>query len=325
VARMEYRRLGRSGIKVSVLSFGSWVTFKNQVDVELAAACMKIAREHGVNFFDNAEVYANGASEEIMGDALQQLGWDRRTYLVTSKFFWGTTDANDPTIATNTRNTLNRKYLIEAVDASLERWKLPYLDIIYAHRPDPETPLEETVRAFNDIIERNKAFYWGTSEWAADEIRGAHEIAVRNGWHAPITEQPQYNLVHRDRFEKEYARVFDELGYGSTTWSPLASGLLTGKYVDGIPEGSRAGVMEWLKDSLTDAEANDKVRHLIAIADELGCTAAQLSIAWCASNPNVSTVITGASRPEQVTENMQALDVIPLLTPEVKSRLEEIF
>lgn len=325
MTKMEYRRLGRAGIKVSVLSFGSWVTFKNQVDVDLAAECMRIARDHGVNFFDNAEVYAGGASEEIMGDALQQLGWDRRTYLVTSKFFWGITDADDPTVATNTRNTLNRKYLIEAVDASLERWKLDHLDVVYAHRPDPETPLEETVRAFNDIIDHNKAFYWGTSEWAADEIRGAHEIAQRYGWHAPVTEQPQYNLVHRDRFEKEYARVFDELGYGSTTWSPLASGLLTGKYVDGIPEGSRASVMEWLKDSLTDEEANDQVRHFVEIAEELDCTAAQLAIAWCAKNPNVSTVITGASRPEQVTENMKALDVMPKITPEVKARIEDVF
>jgi voltage-dependent potassium channel beta subunit len=322
---MEYRRLGRAGIKVSVLSFGSWVTFKNQVDVELATECMQVAREHGVNFFDNAEAYAGGASEEIMGDALQQLGWDRRTYLVTSKFFWGTTDADDPTVATNTRNTLNRKYLLEAVDLSLERWKLDHLDVVYAHRPDPETPLEETVRAFNDVIDHRKAHYWGTSEWAADEIRGAHEIAQRYGWHAPVTEQPQYNLVHRERFEEEYARVFDELGYGSTTWSPLASGLLTGKYVDGIPEGSRASVMEWLEDSLTDEEANEQVRRFSQIADELECTPAQLAIAWCAKNPNVSTVITGASKPEQVTENMRALDVMEAITPEVKARVEDVF
>ena len=322
---MEYRRLGRSGIKVSVLSFGSWVTFKNQVDVDLAVDCMRVAREHGVNFFDNAEAYAGGASEEIMGRALQQLGWDRRTYLVTSKFFWGTTDAEDPAVATNTRNTLNRKYLLEAVDLSLERWQLDHLDVVYAHRPDPDTPLEETVRAFNDVIEDRKAHYWGTSEWAADEIRGAVEIARRHGWHAPVTEQPQYNLVHRQRFEEEYARVFDELGYGSTTWSPLASGLLTGKYVDGIPEGSRAEVMEWLSDSLTDEQANEQVRHFAAVADELDCTPAQLAIAWCASNPRVSTVITGASRPEQVEENMGALDVMDALSPEVRQRIEDVF
>lgn len=322
---MKYRRLGRTGIKVSVLSLGSWVTFDNQVDVEMAAECMRIARDHGVNFFDNAEVYAGGRSEEIMGAALRKLGWDRRTYLVTSKFFWGTTDADDPTVATNTRSTLNRKYLIEAVDASLDRWQLDHLDVVYAHRADPETPLEETVRAFSDIIDHNKAFYWGTSEWAADEIRGAHEIAQRYGWHPPVVEQPQYNLVHRDRFENEYARVFDELGYGSTIWSPLASGLLTGKYVDGIPEGSRASVMSMLEDSLTDEEANEKVRRFVDIADEVGCSPAQLAIAWCATNPNVSTVITGASKPEQVSENMKALDVIDDITPDLKERIEDVF
>lgn len=322
---MEYRRLGRAGIKVSVLSFGSWVTFKNQVDVDLAVECMQVARDHGVNFFDNAEAYAGGASEEIMGDALEQLGWDRRTYLVTSKFFWGTVDREDPMAAANASNTLNRKYLLEAVDASLERWKLDHLDVVYAHRADPDTPLEETVRAFSDVIDHRKAHYWGTSEWAADEIRGAVEIARRYGWHAPVTEQPQYNLVERERFEDEYARIFDELGYGSTTWSPLASGLLTGKYVDGIPEGSRAEVMEWLADTLTDEEANEKVRRFVEVADDLDCTPAQLAIAWCAANPNVSTVITGASRPEQVTENMQALDVIPKVTEDVKDRLADIF
>ena len=325
MAQMQYRRLGRSGIKVSLLSFGSWVTFKNQVDVDLAMKCMEVAREHGVNFFDNAEAYAAGESEVIMGQALDKLGWDRRTYLVTSKFFWGTTDAENPTEATNTRNTLNRKYLLEAIDASLERWKLDHLDVVYAHRADPETPLEETVRAFSDAIDHNKAFYWGTSEWAADEIRGAIEIANRYGWHAPVTEQPEYSLVHRERFEQEYARVFDETGYGSTTWSPLAGGLLTGKYVDGIPEGSRATMMDWVEESVTDAEAVEKVKQHVALSDELGCTPAQLAIAWVASNPNVSTVITGASKPEQVTDNMGALDVLDKLTPDVKQRLEDIF
>lgn len=322
---MPYRRLGRSGLQVSLLSLGSWVTFDNQVDVDLAVDCMAAAREHGVNFFDNAEAYAGGRSEQIMGEALERLGWDRRTYVVSSKYYWGTTDPDDPTVATNTRNTLNRKYLIEAVDASLERWRLDHLDVVYAHRADPDTPLEETVRAFNDIIDHGKAFYWGTSEWAADEIRGAHEIARRHGWHAPVTEQPQYNLVHRQRFEQEYARVFDELGYGATTWSPLASGLLTGKYVDGIPEDSRANVMAWLEDSLTDEQANAQVRELVDVADDLDCTAAQLAIAWCASNPNVSSVITGASRPSQVHENMAALDVLERLTPDVRQRVEAVF
>jgi voltage-dependent potassium channel beta subunit len=325
MAKMEYRRLGRAGVKVSVLSFGSWVTFKNQVDVDLAIECMQVARDHGVNFFDNAEAYAGGESERIMGEALEKLGWDRRTYLVTSKFFWGMTEGDDPTITTNTRLTLNRKYLLEAIDASLDRWRLDHLDVVYAHRADPETPLAETVRAFNDAIERGKALYWGTSEWNADEIRGAIEIARRYGWHEPITEQPQYSLVARDKFEDEYARVFADEGYGSTTWSPLASGLLTGKYVDGIPEGSRAAMMDWVEASVTDEEMVAKVRQFVALADELDCTPAQLAIAWVASNPNVSTVITGASRPEQVTDNMGALDVLPKLTADVKQRAEAIF
>lgn len=322
---MQYRRLGRSGIKVSVLSLGSWVTFKNQVDTDLAVRLMQGARDHGVNFFDNAEVYAGGASEEIMGEALERLGWDRRTYIVTSKYFWGITDASDPVEATNTRNTLNRKYLMEGVQASLERLRLSHIDVVYAHRPDPETPLAETVRAFNDIIDRGWAHYWGTSEWAADEIRGAHEIAVRFGWHPPVTEQPQYNLVHRDRVEREYARVFADLGIGSTTWSPLASGLLSGKYVDGIPDGSRAAVMSSLEGQLTDAEANAKVRELVATADELGCTPAQLSIAWCAANPDVSTVITGATSVSQLEENMGSLQVLGWLTPDVVERVGAIF
>ena len=322
---MQYRRLGRSGIKVSLLSLGSWVTFKNQVDTDLAVRLMQGARDHGVNFFDNAEVYAGGASEEIMGEALEKLGWDRRTYVVTSKYFWGITDRDDPVQATNTRDTLNRKYLVEGVEASLERFRLSHIDVVYAHRPDPETPLHETVRAFNDVIDRGWAHYWGTSEWAADEIRGAYEIALRYGWHPPVTEQPQYNLVHRDRVEREYARLFDEIGIGSTIWSPLASGLLTGKYVDGIPEGSRASVMSWLEEPLTDDEANAKVRDLVAVADELGCSAAQLALAWCASNPNVSTVITGATSLDQLEENMGAIEVLPRLTRDVKDRIASIF
>lgn len=320
---MTYRRLGRTGIKVSTLSFGSWVTFENQVDVDLAIRCMEVARDHGVNFFDNAEAYAGGRSEEIMGEALQKLGWDRRTYLVSSKYFWGITDEFADGV--NTTHTLNRKYLLEAVDASLERMKLDHLDLIFCHRADPETPIEETVRAMSDLIDHRKAFYWGTSMWSAGEIRAAHEVAVRYGWHAPVMEQPQYHLLARDLVEDEYARVFADLGYGATTWSPLASGLLTGKYLDGVPEGSRAEVMDFLAEGLTDEDANERVRRLQPIADELDCTLAQLAIAWCTLNPNVSTVITGASRPEQVTENMQALDVVPRLTDDVRARIEEIF
>jgi voltage-dependent potassium channel beta subunit len=317
---MEYRRLGRSGLKVSVLSFGSWVTFKSQLDVERAIECMDAAYQVGVNFFDNAEAYAGGESERIMGEAIRQLGWPRHSYVVSSKFFWGLNEGP------NSRNTLNRKYLTEAIDASLERFGLDHLDLVYCHRADPETPVEETVRAMSDAIERGKALYWGTSEWTADEIRAAWDVADRHGWHKPIVEQPQYNLLHRRRVEKEYARLYEDIGLGTTIWSPLASGLLTGKYLDGVPEDSRAALQgyDWLKDMLTDEQKNAVVRELGGVADDLGCTLAQLAIAWCASNPNVSTVITGASRVEQVHENMAALDVLPKLDADVKARIDAI-
>ena len=316
---MPYRRLGRSGLKVSLLSFGSWVTFKNQVDVDTAVEQLTVAREYGVNFFDNAEAYAGGESERIMGEALQKLGWDRGDYVVSSKFFWGLKDGP------NTRNTLNRKYLIEAIQPSLDRFQLDHLDLIFCHRPDPETPIEETVRAMDHLIEHGKALYWGTSEWSADEIRAAWDVADRHGWHKPVMEQPEYNLFNRRKVEKEYARLYEDTGLGLTTWSPLASGLLTGKYLDGVPEGSRATVLEWLSDRLTDEQANAKVRELKDVADDLDCSLAQLSIAWCASNENVSTVITGASRVEQIHDNMGALEVIPKLTPEVHERIDAIF
>ena len=321
MAEMSYRRLGRSGLKVSVLSFGSWVTFKDQLDVARAKDCMQAAYEAGVNFFDNAEVYAGGASERIMGEAIRELGWPRNRYVVSSKFFWGLDD--DP----NTNHTLNRKYLTEAIDASLERFGLDHLDLIYCHRADPETPLEETVRAMSDAIDRGKALYWGTSEWTADEIRAAWDVADRHGWHQPVVEQPQYNLFHRDRVEQEYARLYEDIGLGTTIWSPLASGLLTGKYLDGVPEDSRAALKgyDWLRKHLTDEEANAKVRQLKEVADDLGVTLAQLSIAWCAANPDVSTVITGASRVEQVNDNMGALDALAKLTRDVKDRVEGIF
>jgi voltage-dependent potassium channel beta subunit len=317
---MEYRRLGRSGLKVSVLSFGSWVTFKSQLDVERAIECMDAAYQVGVNFFDNAEAYAGGESERIMGEAIRQLGWPRHSYVVSSKFFWGLNEGP------NSRNTLNRKYLTEAIDASLERFGLDHLDLVYCHRADPETPVEETVRAMSDAIERGKALYWGTSEWTADEIRAAWDVADRHGWHKPIVEQPQYNLLHRRRVEKEYARLYEDIGLGTTIWSPLASGLLTGKYLDGVPEDSRAALQgyDWLKDMLTDEQKNAVVRELGGVADDLGCTLAQLAIAWCASNPNVSTVITGASRVEQVHENMAALDVLPKLDADLKARIDAI-
>jgi voltage-dependent potassium channel beta subunit len=320
MADMSYRRLGRSGVKVSVLSFGSWVTFDTQLDDNLAIDCMQAAYEHGVNFFDNAEAYAGGKSEEIMGRALKKLGWDRAEYLVSTKFFWGLKDGP------NTRNTLNRKYLSQAIDGSLERMQLDFLDLVFCHRPDPHTPVEETVWAMHDMVASGKALYWGTSEWPADEIRAAYDIADRYGLHKPLMEQPEYNLFKRRKVEKEYARLYGDIGLGTTTWSPLASGILTGKYLDGVPEGSRADVgIDWLKEYVTDETKNAKVRELKPIADDLGCTLAQLSIAWCAANPNVSTVITGASRVEQVHENMKALDVLEQIDDDLKARLDQIF
>jgi voltage-dependent potassium channel beta subunit len=318
---MTYRRLGSSGLKVSVLSFGSWVTFKSQLDDDKALACMDAAYQGGVNFFDNAEVYAGGESETIMGRALRELGWPRHRYLVSTKFFWGIHDG------VNTRNTLNRKYLSQAIDASLERLQLDFVDLVFCHRPDRETPVEETVWAMSDMISQGKALYWGTSEWSADEIRAAWEVAERHHLHKPVMEQPQYNLFHRRRVEKEYARLYADIGLGTTIWSPLASGLLTGKYLDGIPEDSRGNLAgyDWLRDALTDEAKNAKVGELKTIADELEVTLAQLSIAWCAANPNVSTVITGASRVEQVHDNLGALDALERLTPEVKRRIDELF
>ncbi|MGI9017770.1 MAG: potassium channel beta subunit family protein [Euzebya sp.] len=317
---MTYRRLGRCGLKVSVLSFGSWVSFGPQLDVDLGAECMEEARTHGVNFFDNAEIYSDGKSEQIMGDVIAKLGWDRGSYVISSKFFWGIKDG------VNSKNTLNRKYLMEAIDPCLERMGLDYLDLIFCHRADPDTPIEETVWAMSDIVSSGKALYWGTSEWPADDIRAAWEIADRHHLHKPVMEQPQYNLLSRRKVEKEYARLYDDIGLGLTTWSPLASGLLTGKYIDGVPEGSRATLegYDWLKQMVTDQGANAKVAKLKDVADDLGCTLAQLSIAWCAINPNVSTVITGASRPEQVTENMKALAVMAQLDADVMDRIDGI-
>jgi voltage-dependent potassium channel beta subunit len=315
---MPFRRLGPSGLQVSLLSFGSWVTFKDQLDVGLAAECMAAAYEAGVNFFDNAEVYADGESERIMGAAFARLGWPRHRYVVTSKFFWGIHDG--PT----TRNTLNRKYLLEAIPASLERFGLEHLDVIYAHRADPHTPISETVRAFSDAVDRGWAHYWGTSEWSADEIRAALAYAELHHLHAPITEQPQYHLLHRHRMEREYARLFADTGYGTTTWSPLASGLLTGKYLDGVPKGSRATLGSFYERILTTDRHNDAIRALMGLASELDATLPQLAIAWCAANPNVSTVITGASRPDQVVENLRALEVLPRLDAAVMARIDDI-
>ncbi|HEX3061480.1 MAG TPA: aldo/keto reductase [Usitatibacter sp.] len=315
---MNYRRLGRSGLKVSELSFGSWVTYGNQLDTKAAVECMAAAWDRGVNFFDNAQVYAAGKSEEIMGEALAKSGWPRVKYVVSTKFFWGITDGP------NEKNTLNRKYLLDAIDGSLKRLRLDYVDLVYCHRPDPGTPIEETVWAMHDMIERGKALYWGTSEWSAAEIMAAWQVAERHHLRKPVVEQPEYNLFHRERVEVEYRRLYEELGIGLTTWSPLASGLLTGKYRNGVPADSRGAIprMKFLVDDLTDRAKNDAVVKLDAVAKELGCTLAQLAIAWCARNPNVSTVITGASRVSQVEENLKAADVIGRLTPAVLERIE---
>jgi voltage-dependent potassium channel beta subunit len=318
MADMEYRRLGRSGLKVSVLSFGSWVSFNTQLDVGRARDCLEAAWDAGVNFFDNAEAYAQGESERIMGQAIAELGWARETYVVSTKLYMGLTDS------VNTKQTLNRKYLLHAIDGSLQRFGLDFVDLLFCHRPDPSTPVEETVWAMSDIIDRGKALYWGTSEWSADEIRAAWSIADRHHLHKPVMEQPQYNLLERRRVEREYARLYEDLGLGLTIWSPLAAGLLTGKYIDGTPDDSRAALpgYEWLAGLLTDPGRNEKVKALRPIAEELGCTMAQMAIAWCAKNPNVSTIITGASRVEQVHDNMGALDVIPKLTTEVMDRIQ---
>jgi voltage-dependent potassium channel beta subunit len=318
---MQYRRLGRSGLKVSLLSFGSWVSFGPQLFGDGARESLAAAYGAGINFFDNAEVYAGGQSETIMGRAIKELGWPRHTYVVSSKFFWGIEDS------VNTRNTLNRKYLLHAVEGSLQRLGLDFLDLIFCHRADPQTPIDETVWAMHDIIESGRALYWGTSEWSAEEIRAAWQVAERDHLHRPVMEQPQYNLFERHKVEVEFAPLYEEIGLGLTIWSPLASGLLSGKYLDGVPEGSRATLpgYSWLAEALTDPNANKAVRALKHVADDLGVTLAQLSIAWCAANPHVSTVITGASRVDQVHENVGALAALDKLTPEVMARIDAIF
>ncbi len=323
---MLYRRLGRSGLQVSLFSLGSWVTFHNQVDASGVREMMAAARDAGINFFDNAEVYANGESERLMGEALAQLKWNRLDYVVSSKFFWGLDAGTAEKPRINGRNTLNRKYLMQAVDGSLKRMGLDFIDLIYCHRPDPHTPIEETVWALHNVIEQGKALYWGTSEWSADEIRAAYEVAERHHLHKPVMEQPQYHLFHRKRVEQEYARLYDDIGLGLTTWSPLASGLLTGKYRQGIPAGSRGAMqnVSFLRDGLLDAQKNAAVGEFEGIAQQLGCSVAQLALAWVAHNPRVSSVILGASKLLQLQENLGALDVLPRLTPEVLAQMDAI-
>jgi voltage-dependent potassium channel beta subunit len=320
---MNYRRLGRSGLQVSQLSLGSWVTYHNQVSVDAAVEMMAAAFDAGVNFFDNAEAYAGGQSEVVMGQALAKLGWPRLNYLVSTKFFWG---LDREGAAPNRKDTLNRKYLMQAIDGSLQRFGLDHIDLVYCHRPDPHTPIEETVHAMSDMISQGKALYWGTSEWSAADIRAAWDIAERHHLHKPVVEQPQYNLFHRQRVETEYARLYEDIGLGLTTWSPLASGLLSGKYRDGIPDGSRGAMqgMGFLRDGLTDAAKNAAVARLAPIAADLGGSTAQLAIAWASHNPRVSSVITGASTLAQLNSNLGALALIDKLTPEILAQIDAV-
>ncbi|MBD3869562.1 MAG: aldo/keto reductase [Acidobacteria bacterium] len=318
---MEYRRLGSSGLKVSALSFGSWVTFHFQMGVDPALKSMEIAYDGGINFFDNAEVYAAGESEIIMGQALKKAGWRRDSYCVSSKVYWG---GDLPT-----QRGLSRKHIHDACHAALNRLQVDYLDLFFCHRPDLDTPVEETVRAMHDLVQQGKILYWGTSEWPADQIMQAYGIARQQNMTPPTMEQPQYNMLHRDRFEGEYRRLYEEIGLGTTIWSPLASGVLTGKYTDGVPEGSRLTLPDygWLKDRILSDEGKAqiaKAEELKSVADDLGTNRALLAIAWCLKNPNVSTVILGASKPEQVTENLKAMDLLPKLTDEVMDRIETI-
>ena len=321
---MEYRNLGRSGLKVSALSFGAWVTFDTQLQVEEAKKCMVAAYDAGVNFFDNAEAYAGGKAETIMGEVLKQNNWRRDSYIVSSKVFFGSVADKKPT-----QKGLSRKHVVEACDQALERLQLDYLDLYFCHRPDPETPVEETVWSMHNLITQGKILYWGTSEWSAQQITQAHQVARQYNLIPPLMEQPQYNMLHRERFEQEYAPLFQEYGMGTTIWSPLASGLLTGKYNDGIPEDSRLNLKgyEWLRDALLGEGGEQKlatVKKLAGVADDLGVPMPQMALAWALKNPNVSTVITGASRASQVESNMKALDVVPKLTDDVMERIEGI-
>ena len=318
---MEYRRLGKSGLQVSALSFGSWVTFAHQIDDSIAEECMVTAYDNGINFFDNAEAYSSGKSEIVMGNILKKMNWDRTSYVVSSKVFWGGKLPN--------QIGLSRKHVIEACNAALKRLQVDYLDLYFCHRPDKDTPIEETVRAMDTLIRQGKILYWGTSEWSAQEIMQAYGIAREHNLNPPTMEQPQYNMFHRERFEKEFKRLYSEIGLGTTIWSPLASGLLTGKYNNEMPDNTRLNLpnMEWLKERLLGEEGKkniEKARKLTTVAQDLGTNLPRLGLAWCLKNPNVSTVITGASKVEQLKDNLQALEVVPKLTDEVITKIETI-
>jgi voltage-dependent potassium channel beta subunit len=323
---MEYRRLGKSGLKVSALSFGAWVTFGQQYGVDEALEIMAAAYDRGCNFFDNAEVYAKGQAETVMGEALQKAGWRRDSYIVSSKVFGGAVDNPSPI-----QRGLSRKHVYEAAYQAIERLQCGYLDLYFCHRPDKDVPIEETVRAMTELIQRGDVLYWGTSEWSAQELMEAYAVARQYDLIPPTMEQPQYNMFHRYRVENEYDRLYheDTIGLGTTIWSPLASGLLTGKYNNGIPEDSRANVKgyEWLKERFQSDEAKEqiaKVQKLAEIAGDLGVSMPKLALAWCLKNPNVSTVITGASKASQVVENFEAMEVVDMLTDDVMSAIEDV-
>ena len=318
---MEYRRLGRSGLQISALSFGAWITMGAQINEESANQCMMAAYESGVNFFDNAESYARGKAEIVMGNIIKKAGWNRTDLVISTKIFWGGKGPNDC--------GLSRKHIFEGINASLKRLQLDYVDLLFCHRPDKYTPIEETVWSMNLAIQQGKCLYWGTSEWSAAQIMEAYGVARREHLIPPSMEQPEYNMFTRQRVEREYLTLYREIGLGTTTWSPLASGMLTGKYNNGIPEGTRVSMegFGWLRESFEGEIAKqniEKVKQLIPIAEDLGVSMPQLALAWCLKNPNVSTVITGASRVEQVIENMKAIDVVPRLDESVQARIEEV-
>ncbi|MGJ3238616.1 MAG: potassium channel beta subunit family protein [Anaerolineae bacterium] len=321
---MEYRRLGSSGLKVSALSYGAWVSFSTQLGVEGAQEIMTVCYDNGMNFFDNAEVYARGEAETIMGEVFKRTGWRRDSFIVSSKVFGGAVENPGPT-----QRGLSRKHIFDACHQAMERLQVDYLDLYFCHRPDREVPMEEVVRAMTDLIQQGKVMYWGTSEWTAQELMEAHSVARQYGLVPPTMEQPQYNMFHRERFEVEYNRLYSEIGLGTTIWSPLASGILTGKYNDGIPDDSRMALESygWLRDMLMSDEGQaqlEKVRELTQIANDLNATMAQLALAWTLKNPNVSTTITGATKVSQVEDNLQAVELVNQLTDDVMETIEGI-
>ena len=318
---MEYRRLGNSGLQVSALSLGSWLTFGKQVDKKISESLMVTAYEHGINFFDNAEIYARGQSELVMGEILKKLNWDRTSYVISSKVFFGLGNAGP-----NQRG-LSRKHIVEGCHGALQRFQTDYLDLFFCHRPDKQTPIEETVYTMDNLIRQGKILYWGTSEWSASEIMEAHLVAKQNHLIGPVMEQPQYNMFTREKMEKEYLHLFRYHGMGTTVWSPLGSGLLTGKYLDGFPEDTRLNIegLEWLKERVLREDYLGKIRKLKKVSDDIGLSLTKLALAWCLKNPNVSTVILGASKISQLQEHIGSVEAVPLLTEDVMTQIDEIW